>query len=226
GFDMFGGSPAADIAADRLASALLPPNVSDDKAYFVDASRNALYACLAPFREAFGRFPTVPELHALLRADQAAMDKVKSALKGSQGRSLRALLDTRRAQARARVDPAAGLVERFGLLDRPAWRRLFDLPRPRFAMRDINRPLRGRVALPEAEYPDGSMILARLVVSQFVQVVSSADSNRSIYKGLVIDEAGRYVDDYVARGVQRVRSHNAGLVLLTQSLSDFRADVR
>ncbi len=226
GFDMFGGSPAADIAADRLASALLPPNVSDDKAYFVDASRNALYACLAPFREAFGRFPTVPELHALLRADQAAMDKVKSALKGSQGRSLRALLDTRRAQARARVDPAAGLVERFGLLDRPAWRRLFDLPRPRFAMRDINRPLRVRVALPEAEYPDGSMILARLVVSQFVQVVSSADSNRSIYKGLVIDEAGRYVDDYVARGVQRVRSHNAGLVLLTQSLSDFRADVR
>ncbi|HEY8450960.1 MAG: TraM recognition domain-containing protein [Micromonosporaceae bacterium] len=93
-------------------------------------------------------------------------------------------------------------------------------------MRDINRPLRVRVVLPEAEYPDASVILARLVVSHFVQTVSSADSNRSIYKCLVVDEAGRYVDDYVARGVQRVRSHNAGLVLLTQSLADFRADVR
>src|SRR5690606_42032670 len=104
------------------------------------------------------------------RDDQSGMGNVKSGLRGWRRRSLRAQLDTRRAQARARVDPAAGLVERFGLLDRPAWRRLFDLPRPRFAMRDINRPLRVRVALPEAEYPDGSMILARLVVSQFVQV--------------------------------------------------------
>lgn len=226
GFDIFGGSPTADIAADRLASALLPANVSDDKAYFIDASRNALYSCLAPFREAFGRFPTIPELSRLLRADQATTDKVKSALKGPERRQLRTLLDVRRAQAQARVDPAAGMVERFGLLDRPVWRRLFDLSRPRFAMRDINRPLRVRVVLPEAEYPDASLILARLVVSHFVQTVSSADSNRSIYKCLVVDEAGRYVDDYVARGVQRVRSHNAGLVLLTQSLADFRAGVR
>lgn len=83
-----------------------------------------------------------------------------------------------------------------------------------------------RVVLPEAQYPDASLILARLVVSQFVQVVLSTDSNRTIFKSLIIDEAGRFVDDYVARGVQRVRAHNAGLVLLTQTLSEFRPDVR
>lgn len=226
GFDLFGGSPTADIAADRLASALLPPRVSDDKVYFVDASRNALYACLAPFHEAFGRWPAIPELAALLRADQSAMDRVKSALKGPAAKEQRTLLDSRRTQTRARVDPAASLVERFGLLDRPALRRLFDRPEPRFTMRDIDRPIRVRVVLPEAEYPDASLILARLVVSQFVQAVSAGSADRSVFKALVMDEAGRFVDDYVARGVQRLRSHNAGLVLLTQSLADFPPGVR
>ena len=69
-------------------------------------------------------------------------------------------------------------------------------------------------------------MLARLVVSQFVQTTSAPDTNRRIFKGLVIDEAGRYVDDYVARGVQKVRSNNAGMVLLTQTLADFPPDVR
>jgi hypothetical protein len=74
--------------------------------------------------------------------------------------------------------------------------------------------------LPESEYPDAARILARLVVSQFVQITSAADADRSIYKGLVIDEAGRFVDDYVARGVQTLRSNNAGLVLLSQWFGD------
>ena len=83
GFSLFGGSRTADVAADRLASALLPPRVSDDKAYFIDASKNALYACLAPFEAAYQRWPTVPELLGLLRADQASMDRVKERLQGS-----------------------------------------------------------------------------------------------------------------------------------------------
>jgi hypothetical protein len=93
-------------------------------------------------------------------------------------------------------------------------------------MRDLNRPVRVRVALPEAEYPDASRILARLVVSQFVQITSSSETDRSIFKALVIDEAGRFVDDYVARGVQKLRSNNAGLVLLSQTMSDFPIEVR
>jgi hypothetical protein len=226
GFSLFGGSRSADVAADRLASALLPPQVSDDKAYFIDASKNALYACLAPFHAAYERWPTVPELAALLRAEQSAMDRVKERLKGADGKEMKALLDSRRAQTHRTADPAASLVERFALLDRPALRRLFDHPGPTFQMRDLNRPVRVRVSLPEAEYPDASRILARLVVSQFVQITSSAETDRSIFKGLVIDEAGRFVDDYVARGVQKLRSNNAGLVLLSQTMADFPVEVR
>ncbi|TDO44570.1 type IV secretion system coupling TraD/TrwB family protein [Kribbella sp. VKM Ac-2527] len=226
GFSLFGGSRTADVAADRLASALLPPQVSDDKAYFIDASKNALYACLAPFETAFERWPTVPELLGLLRAEHASIDRVKERLKGAGAKEMKALLDTRRAQTQRTTDPAASLVERFALLDRPALRKLLDHPGPTFQMRDLNRPVRVRVALPEAEYPDASRILARLVVSQFVQITSSSETDRSIFKALVIDEAGRFVDDYVARGVQKLRSNNAGMVLLSQTMSDFPIEVR
>lgn len=221
GFSLFGGAVDADTAADRLSSALLPPNISDDKAYFKDASYNALYDCLAPYHEAFGRWPTVKELLALLRASQSTHDQVKAALKGKPGANeWKGHLDTRIRQSQGSHDPAAGLVERFARLNRPALRRLFDHERT-FEMRDINAPTRVRIAVPESDYPEASRVLARLVVSQFVQTASAADTNTNIFKGLVIDEAGRYVDDYVARGVQRLRSTNAGLVLLTQSLADF-----
>jgi hypothetical protein len=226
GFSLFGGSRTADVAADRLASALLPPQVSDDKAYFIDASKNALYACLAPFEAAYERWPTVPELLGLLRAEQSSIDRVKERLKGPGSKEMKALLDTRKNQTLRTADPAASLVERFALLDRPALRRLLDHPGPTFQMRDLSRPVRVRVALPEAEYPDASRILARLVVSQFVQITSSSETDRSIFKALVIDEAGRFVDDYVARGVQKLRSNNAGLVLLSQTMSDFPIEVR
>lgn len=209
GFSLFGASVSADMAADRLASAMLPPKVSDDKSYFMDASKNALYSCLEPFLYGYERWPTIRELLALLRADKTAADQLRSRLKGEEGRAMKALLQTRMAQAAGRHDPAASLLERFALLDRPVFRRLFDFDGEKFSMDKINSPIRVHVALPEAEYPDASRILARLVVSQFVSVTSSSRTNRSIFKGLVIDEAGRYVDDYVARGIQRVRSNNA-----------------
>ena len=132
----------------------------------------------------------------------------------------------RRSQAVGTRDPAAGAVERLALLDRPALRRLFDHPARSFSMREIDSPTRVRVVLPEARYPEVARVLARLVVAQFVQVVTSPDTNRGIFKCLVVDEAARFVDSYVARAVQRVRSGNAGLVLLAQSLAEFPPDVR
>ncbi|MFV5997636.1 type IV secretory system conjugative DNA transfer family protein [Streptomyces sp. NPDC056231] len=224
GFSLYGGATEADMAADRLASALLPSKVTDDKAYFMDASKNALYACLAPFRAAHERWPTIRELLNLMRCDQAEHDRVRSRLAGPHAKDLKRLLQTRAAQANVRVDPAASLLERLTLLDRPALIRLFDHPEP-FEMREINKPVRVRVVLPEAEFPDASSILARLVVSQFVQVTSSATTNRRIFKALVMDEAGRFVDDYIARGIQRVRSNNAGMILLSQTLGDFPQEI-
>ncbi len=225
GFDLYGGTNHPDTAADRLASAMLPPQVSDDMTYFMDGSRNALYACLAPFHQAFGRWPKIPEMLALLRSEQGMTDRVKGELRGPDGKDAKALLDSRHEQATRNADPAASLIERFQLLARPRLMQLFDRERP-FRMSDINRPTRVRVSLPEAEFPDAARILARLVVSQFVQVTSDPGTNRSIFKGLAIDEAGRFVDDYVARGVQKLRSNNAGLILLAQTISDFPVQVR
>jgi Zn-dependent protease with chaperone function len=226
GLSLFGGSANADIAADRLASALLPADVSDDKAYFTDASKNALYDCLAPYHAAFDAWPSVRDLLALLRADQRVHDRVRAALKGKpDAAEWRSRLDNRVKQTQGSHDPAASLVERLAQLDRPAIRSVLDRPDP-FTMADINTPVRVRIALPEAEYPEASRIIARLVVSQFVQAAGAQDANPHLFKGLVIDEAGRYVDDYVARGIQRLRSKNAGLLLLTQTLSDFPEKIR
>jgi hypothetical protein len=104
---------------------------------------------------------------------------------------------------------------------------LFDgRPEKRFSMRDINKPLRVRIALPEGAYPQAARILARLAVAQFVQTVASPDSDRSIFKGLVVDDAGRFVDEYVVQGLQRARAGNAGLILLAQSMREFPEELR
>lgn len=119
------------------------------------------------------------------------------------------------------------LLERIRLLDRPALVELFDgRPEKRFSMREINKPMRVRIALPEGAYPQAARILARLAVSQFVQTVASPDTDRSVFKGLVVDDAGRFVDEYVVQGLQRARAANAGLILLAQSMREFPEDLR
>lgn len=225
GFSLYGGATDADQAADRLASALLPAT-SGDKAYFIDSSKNALYWVLEAFTQAFGRWPRVRELLGALRCDTGVLNNIKAAL--GQKKLIDdywPYIEQRKAQAATRVDPAASLIERFSLLDRPSLVRLFDETRPCFEMRQINSPSRVRVVLAESQYPEASKFLARLVISQFVQVTSAPDTNRAIFKGFVCDEAGPFVDDYVSRALQKVRSNNAGLTLLAQSLGDFPPDL-
>lgn len=122
--------------------------------------------------------------------------------------------------------PVPLLNERLRLLDRPQLIDLFDGRARKFSMRDIDRPLRVRIALPEGSSPQAARILARLAISQFVQVVASPEANRDVFKGLIVDEAGRFVDEYVVDGLQRARAANAGIVLLTQSLSQFPEHLR
>ena len=122
--------------------------------------------------------------------------------------------------------PVPLLNERLRLLDRPQLIDLFDGRLRRFSMRDIDRPLRVRIALPEGSSPQAARILARLAIAQFVQVVAAPDANREIFKGLIVDEAGRFVDEYVVQGLQRARAANAGIVLLTQSLAQFPEHLR
>lgn len=226
GFDLYGGADDPDSAADRLAGALLPADTSADLAYFMNSGRNALYACLAPFRLALRRWPTVRELIGLMRQDKGIITTVRQALTGSSDQDYaNRLLNSRRDQLGRRTDPGQSMTELLMQLDRPALVNLFDR-RDKFSMTEINRPLRVRIAIPESRYPEASRILARLTVAQFVHTTSDPGTNREIFKGLLVDEAGRFVDEYVARGVQKLRSNNAGLILLTQTLSDIPKELR
>ena len=134
---------------------------------------------------------------------------------------LRELLDLVLTQS-----PVPLLNERLRLLDRPQLIDLFDGRARKFSMRAINRPLRVRIALPEGSSPQAARILARLAIAQFVQVVAAPEANREVFKGLIVDEAGRFVDEYVVQGLQRARAANAGIVLLTQSLAQFPEHLR
>ena len=122
--------------------------------------------------------------------------------------------------------PVPLLNERLRLLDRPQLIDLFDGRPRKFSMREIDRPLRVRIALPEGSSPQAARILARLAIAQFVQVVAAPEANREVFKGLIVDEAGRFVDEYVVEGLQRARAANAGIVLLAQSLSQFPEHLR
>ena len=158
--------------------------------------------------------------------DSAARNTLYSIIAGfhgEQGRypQLRELIDLVLAQS-----PVPLLNERLRLLDRPQLIDLFDGRPRKFSMRDIDRPLRVRIALPEGSSPQAARILARLAIAQFVQVAAHPEANREVFKGLIVDEAGRFVDEYVVQGLQRARAANAGIVLLTQSLSQFPEHLR
>lgn len=225
GFDLYGGASTPEEAADQLSSALLPAGVSADKQYFMDASRNTIYACLDLAWKTVQRWPSLQELLRLMRMDEGDKQTVNNFVGGKAADTPagKEFIARRRRQAAGKVDPAASAAERLSLLDRPNLHRLFDPPKKehKFSMGDINRPIRVRLALPEARMPETTRILARLAMAQFTHVTSSPETNRGIFKGLLVEEAGRFIDDYTARALQRVRSNNAGLVLLTQSLGDF-----
>jgi hypothetical protein len=158
--------------------------------------------------------------------DSAARNALYSIIAGffeREGRypRLRELIDLVLAES-----PVPLLNERLRLLDRPQLVDLFDGRSRKFSMREINHPLRVRIALPEGSSPQAARILARLAIAQFVQVVASPEANRDVFKGLIVDEAGRFVDEYVVQGLQRARAANAGIVLLTQSLSQFPEHLR
>jgi hypothetical protein len=159
-------------------------------------------------------------------ADSAARNALYAVISGFVERESRYPTARELIDAVLRDSPVPLLNERLRLLDRPALIDLFDRSPRRFSMREINRPMRVRIALPEGSSPQAARILARLAIAQFVQVVAAPDADRSVFKGLIVDEAGRFVDEYVVQGLQRARAANAGIVLLTQSMGQFPEHLR
>ncbi|MDH6710370.1 hypothetical protein P3T27_007119 [Kitasatospora sp. MAA19] len=225
GLDLYGAAQDPDEAAARLAEALLP----DELTARAENARTALQQVVGPFHAAYGRYPGVRELRALLAGEPDALAALVKAL-GVAGRLAvyeRDLEHRERQRGRA-DDPGALLADRLALLDRPAFEGAFATDgtgRPPFAMRVLDHPLRVRVKLPERSHPEAARMLSRLVVGQFVQA-AGAREDRSLFAGLVVDDASAALDATAVRGVQRMRGANAGAVLLLRTLVDLPEALR
>ncbi|MFF9051604.1 ATP-binding protein [Streptomyces erythrochromogenes] len=216
--DLYGGATDPDEAATLLAEAF----VGDVPGIDVRRAATALAQLLGPFRTAYGRFPAVPELRELLDQVPAAFDALRRELAadGAQQAMLREL-DARTRQHGAHGDPGPALADRVALLDRPAFAGFFDTTgqgRP-FSLRALEHPIRVRVDLPERGHADASRMLARLLLAQF-NAAAAARADRSLFAFLAFDDASHTLTAETVRGVQRLRSAHAGVLLTLRSLDD------
>ncbi|GAA4849312.1 ATP-binding protein [Kitasatospora terrestris] len=225
GLDLFGAAPSADEAAARLADALLP----DELASRAESARTAMQQVVGPFLAGCGRYPGVRELRGLLAGEPEGWAALVEALRAA-GRAAEFEADVQqRVRQHGRADdPGALLADRLALLDRPALAAGFSggpQAKPAFAMRVLEHPLRVRVKLPERSHPEAARILSRLLLGQFVQA-ATARADRTLFAGLVLDDASAAVDPQTVRGLQRLRGANAGAVLVLRTLADLPEALR
>ncbi|MFE9341290.1 ATP-binding protein [Streptomyces sp. NPDC007063] len=229
GLDLYGGTDDPDIAAGMLAEALVGDLTASQPD--ADSSRAAIYLgqLLGPHRAAYSRFPTVPELRALLDGDDAALKALRYALDGDDGQ-LRELEAFVRQTARGGEMPAL-MGERIALLDRPAFAATFaqgtagDGLRLLSLQAALERPVRVRIDLPERGHPAAARILARLVLAQFTECVT-ARADQSLFALLVLDDAAGTVTPYALDGLRRLWSTHAGVTLSLRGLDDVPEHLR
>ncbi|WP_455355655.1 ATP-binding protein [Streptomyces sp. SYSU K217416] len=215
--DLYGGTTDPDEAAAVLAEAFIGDLPETDSR----RAATALAQLLGPYRAAHGRFPSVPELRELLDGVPAALAALREALDAGGHSSLQRELDARARQSGAPGDPGVLLADRVALLDRPAFAGFFDTGadgRP-FSLRSLEHPLRVRIDLPERGHAEASRMLARLVLAQFT-ASAAARADRSLFACLVLDDASHTLTAETVRGIQRLRSANAGAVLTLRTLDD------
>ncbi|MFD8791762.1 type IV secretory system conjugative DNA transfer family protein [Streptomyces vinaceus] len=215
--DLYGGTTDPDEAATLLAEAF----VGDVPGLEVRRAATALAQLLGPFRTAYGRFPAVPELRELLDRVPGALDGLRTALEDAGQHVMLRELDARERQQGAHGDPGPALADRVALLDRPAFAGVFDTTgqgRP-FSLRALEHPLRVRIDLPERGHADASRILARLLLAQF-NASAAARTDRSLFAFLAFDDASHTLTPQTVRGLQRLRSANAGVLLTLRTLDD------
>jgi hypothetical protein len=228
GLDLFGGARQLDQAAARLADALLP----DELTLRAEAARLTLQHLVGPFQAGYGRLPGLRELVLLLRGDSAAWSALLKAVReaGELSAYQHELAQRERMHGQA-DDPGALLADRLALLDRPVFAGCFNAsegdpePLPLFALRALDHPLRVRIALPDHSHPEAARILARLAVGQFLQAAAERE-DRSLFAGLVVDDASAAVDAHVVRAIQRLRGANAGAVFALRTLVDLPEQLR
>ncbi|GHA43368.1 hypothetical protein GCM10010372_49150 [Streptomyces tauricus] len=219
--DLYGGTTDPDEAAAVLAEALVgdlaDPHPSGDSR----RSTTVLAQLLGPYRAVYGRFPSVPELRQLLDGAPGPLGALRKALTEGGQESLLRELDARERQLGQPGDLGGVLADRVALLDRPAFAGFFDTSgqtRP-FSLRALDHPVRVRIDLPQRGHADASRILSRLVLAQFAASVAVRE-DRSLFACLVLDDATGVVTPEAVRGIQRLRSANAGVVMTLRTLDD------
>ncbi|WP_181769039.1 ATP-binding protein, partial [Streptomyces albidus (ex Kaewkla and Franco 2022)] len=235
--DLYGGSSDPDEAAGMLAEALVGDLVTTLPGGDSRRAATSLAQLIGPFRAAYGRFPTVAELRELLDGSPSALRSLRTALEDAGSVAQLRELDAHERQSGRPGDPPALLADRIALLDRPAFADFF-VPegaegaggpsgkghRP-FSLRALEHPLRVRIDLPERGHAEASRILARLVLAQFTECVTSRE-DQSLFAGLVLDDAAQTITPQALRGLQRVRSAHAGVLLTLRALDDVPAELR
>lgn len=216
--DLYGGGADAEAAATVLAEGL----VGDLDAVDTGRAATALAQLIGPFHAVHGRFPAVPELYELLRADPAALQRLAADLDDAGADAMLRDLSSRVRQMGTASDPCPALADRLALLDRPAFADFFDTSasaRP-FSVRALqHHPMRVRVELPEQGHAEASRLLARLVLAQFLAAVT-ARADRSLFSCLVLDDATATLTPETVRGISRIRSAHAGVVLNLRTVDD------
>ncbi|SDE13246.1 ATP-binding protein [Streptomyces prasinopilosus] len=225
--DLYGGTTdpdeAAAVLAEALAGDLADPHPGSDSR----RATTVLAQLLGPFRAVHGRFPSVPELRGLLDGAPGPLAELRRGLTETGQESLLRELDARERQLAHPGDVGGVLADRVALLDRPAFAGFFDTSgqsRP-FTLRALDHPVRVRVDLPARGHADASRVLARLVLAQFTASVTERE-DRSLFACLVLDDATGVVTPEAVRGIQRLRSANAGAVLTLRTLDDVARPLR
>ncbi|MEU8960054.1 ATP-binding protein [Streptomyces sp. NPDC048518] len=228
GLDLYGGTDDVDEASGIFAEALVGDLAEAGE---LRRATMAVAQLIGPWRALHDRFPGIPQLRDLLDDDAARAD-------------LRASLDERGLSAQVRElnaferrsagpgGPAEGLATRVALLDRPAFEGFLVEPAAgggvadgAFSLRLLDRPVRVRIDLPERVHAEASRILARLVIAQFTARMSSR-RDTSVFALLALEDAVHTITPNSLRGLQQLRTRNAGVLLNLRSLSDVPEHVR
>ncbi|MFF3547637.1 ATP-binding protein [Streptomyces platensis] len=216
------GTTDPDEAAGVLAEALLGDHPDRVRPAVV-----ALGRILGPVRAARHRFPSVPELRGLLSGDEGALQGLRADLEAAGESAALRDLDARARQSQHPEDVGMLLADRVALLDRPAFADCFGAAgaRQMLSLQAVDRPLRVRVDLPARGHVEAARILARLVLAQFTEC-ATARADREVFACLVLDDAAHVVTADALRGLQRLRSANAGVVLTLRTLDDVPEQLR
>ncbi|WP_432743182.1 ATP-binding protein [Streptomyces sp. JH002] len=219
--DPYGGAADTDEAAALLAEALIGGSESDPR-----TAAAALAQLIGPFQAAYGHFPGIPELRAMLDGAPALLATLREDLGLAGAWDQQRELDARARQAQRPDDIGPRLADQLALLDRAGFSQgEAERRTPPFSLSSLEHPLRVRIDLPASGHAEAGRVITRLLLAQFTAAVT-ARPDRTLFAALVLDDATAAITPGTVRGLTHLRPANAGAVLSLRTLDDVPAALR